>query len=109
METKFERRGDPQVTGIVSCVIESDKLSLYKQAAHNTGFELSVSARENQPHTFWLPRRFGKELKTGEELETVIIGKGFLGINITRPVGQKDHSAFWAEHRKLQATQNSPK
>lgn len=104
METKFERR-EPLISGIVSNVIKSDELSLYEQAAQKTGFELSVKAREGQPHTFWFGRGGWEE----KLMRTVTIGKDFLGINITRPVGQKDHSAFWAEYRKLQAAQNPPK
>lgn len=104
METEVGQRKHPAVTGIVSLNVIKDELPLYEQAAQNTGFGLSVSAREGQPHTF---RHRGEH---GEmEMKTVIIPAGRLGITVRRLAEQKDHSAFWKEYKKLEAEQSSPK
>ncbi len=99
--------GSPWVTGIVSSNIELEQLSLYQQAAESTGFKISISARPGEPFIFWHPGDEEKGIKGG--MRTMTLPEGNLGITITKPSEQKDHSAFWQEYAKLAAEQNPPK
>lgn len=81
--------------------IRSSNLHLYEEAARRTGFEISVIAHEGESYISQVPPAFNNLLNNKVIYRTVIIGKGNLGISITRPESQKNYSLFWDAYTAL--------
>ena len=89
---------------VVSEQISLDSLPFYEQAAGETGFGLSVIAREGQPYTFQAHVYGADGAITNETRpESIIIDSGRVAIAITRNSPTGDHSPFWRRLDELKA------
>lgn len=86
---------DRDVT-IVALTLPLEKLSLFKQAATQSGYELDVTAREGDPFTLWI--NFGG----GWEEKTAPVKPGKVGITLKRPSDHENHSPFWRALEQLE-------
>src|SRR3989344_5948211 len=64
--------------------IKLELLPLYQQAALQTGYSLSVIAREGEPYTFLAPRIKGGTIMGVEDLKTITIQPGFVAVSIEK-------------------------
>ena len=91
----------------VSANTSLDNLPLYQQAAEQTGFAVTIVAREGEPFSFDRPIfvfRDGRRTATGQtKPATITMEPGRIGITIRKPSGNGDFSPFWKKFGELRA------
>ncbi len=98
----------------VSFALEMKNLPLYEQAANQTGYKVSVKAKEGENFTFSSTEQEIKthihdglvELREGDISDsnfdrTAKIAPVMVGISIEAPEGKKDYTEFWKTYEAL--------
>ena len=80
----------------IRTMIGVDQLPLYQQVGSETGFTIQVIAREGEQYDFLYHDPDGSKSK-----RSLVIEKGKLGIEITKPDGESDHAPFWQAYDRL--------
>ncbi|HCM37907.1 MAG: hypothetical protein UV61_C0028G0006 [Candidatus Gottesmanbacteria bacterium GW2011_GWB1_43_11] len=84
--------------------IKLEQLPLYQQAALQTGYSLSVIAREGEPYTFLAPGSMRGAITRVAEPKTITIQPGFVAIYVEKPQDKIDFSPFWDAFKALNPT-----
>lgn len=80
--------------------INADLLPLFEQAGAQTGYKVAVIARAGEKYDPYT----GKADPTGSPRTTILVDGSFIGISITRPSEQNDHTPFWNAYNVLKAS-----
>ncbi len=98
----FEQTPITPPRDIITSVPTLDRLSQYEQAAANSGYKVTVIAREGENYTSWTPLKDASGMRTGGWTPiTEVVMPGRIAIAIEKSEDQISHSPFWRAYEAL--------